>query len=203
MAGFRHRAGYLRQPDLPPRQHAQAKAVRAHAGGPWWRRAAHYLAGRGRLGKQRAAPALRGVPVTHRFEARWDGGRVLRWRPLRHQSPVAPRVKSWRGTCGVEPKCGWPARAFDDEFYRLWQALDENTLRRDIFSVSAKPSITVNSRPVRSRVRWSLVAFARQESLPCVLRPSEHRAIRASEEKAVGMSLIEKRAQVARFAAVM
>jgi hypothetical protein len=36
-----------------------------------------------------------------------------------------------------------------------------------------------------------------------VLRPSEHRAIRASEEKAVGMSLIEKRAQVARFAAVM
>ncbi len=31
MAGFRHRAGCLRQPDLPARQHAQAKAVRAHA----------------------------------------------------------------------------------------------------------------------------------------------------------------------------
>lgn len=70
------------------------------------------------------------------------------------------------------------------------------------FHVNARLSIT-NSRSTRTQTRWFSGAFARQESLPCVLRSSERRAIRASEEKAVGMSMAEKQAQVARFAAVM
>lgn len=69
--------------------------------------------------------------------------------------------------------------------------------------MSGRPAITVKSNDTRSRAKWTLDAFARQESLPCVLTPVEHRAIRASEERAVGMSMAEKRAQVALFAAVM
>lgn len=58
------------------------------------------------------------------------------------------------------------------------------------------------SAPRKSK-RWSSVALTEQETLPCVLRPLEIRAMRASEEKAVGMSLGAKREQVARFAVFM
>ena len=82
--------------------------------------------------------------------------------------------------------------------------LDENRLWGECSLVSSvKTNIRFSKSVLRKSKRWSLVALTEQESLPCVLRQTEIRAMRASEEKAVGMSLVAKREQVARFAVFM